>query len=372
MDMFSNRSRTVIGFTFFFVWTAYVFAAQTYYSPISINSGQVPSTQTDFPVLVSQTDNRFKTTGNGGHVANSSGFDIRPYSDTGLSSALTYELERYNGTTGEVVMWVKVASLSSSTTPIYLGYGDAALNTDGSSASTWDSNFLGVYHLKDGTTLSVASSTGANNGTNHSATAAAGKVDGAGGFASGSSQYIDMGTNIAPTAITLSAWVNATSFPGAYNGVVVRSNATYVSYAMLFAKGTGKLACYTLGLGGAVNYDGTGSHTLSTATWYYLTMTYSSSAGLTGYVNASSDGTAAANGAMVANTATSYIGNDNNTASRFWNGSLDEVRISNIVRTANWITTEYNNQNAPGTFETLGTEVQLIFPARGWFHFFPR
>ena len=32
----------------------------------------------------------------------------------------------------------------------------------------------------------------------------------------------------------------------------------------------------------------------------------------------------------------------------FFNGTLDELRISNILRSSNWISTEYNNQNNPG------------------------
>jgi hypothetical protein len=37
-------------------------------------------------------------------------------------------------------------------------------------------------------------------------------------------------------------------------------------------------------------------------------------------------------------------------------GSLDEVRVSNAVRSADWIATEYNNQSSPATFYTLGSE----------------
>jgi hypothetical protein len=42
-----------------------------------------------------------------------------------------------------------------------------------------------------------------------------------------------------------------------------------------------------------------------------------------------------------------------------WNGRIDEVRISNsnIVRSAGWILTEYNNQKAPLTFYTVGAEL---------------
>jgi hypothetical protein len=37
-------------------------------------------------------------------------------------------------------------------------------------------------------------------------------------------------------------------------------------------------------------------------------------------------------------------------------GTLDEVRLSTIERTPNWVATEYNNQNSPGTFITIGSE----------------
>lgn len=329
-------------------------------SPISINAAQVPSTQTDFPVLVSQTDNRFKTIANGGHVANSSGFDIRPYSDSGLTTAITgYELERYNATTGEVIMWVKVASLSSSTTPIYLRYGDPTITTDGSSTTTWSNSFYAVYHLKDGTTLSLTDSTSnaltlTNNNT---ATAATGQIDGSVGLASASSQYLNKNTGFAATpstAMTLSAWVKGTSFPNAVNTVAT----TYVtSYQFIGVRSDGKLIVFVHALTD-ISYDGTGATTLSTGTWYHLVITYSSAAGLVGYVNASVDKTVAANG-TTSNATGFSIGRDmiNTGLNRYWNGSIDEVRFVTTVRSADWITTEYNNQSAPGTFETLGTEV---------------
>jgi hypothetical protein len=41
---------------------------------------------------------------------------------------------------------------------------------------------------------------------------------------------------------------------------------------------------------------------------------------------------------------------------QFWNGSLDEVRISSIARSADWIKASYVNQNAPQTYLTFQTE----------------
>ncbi|HEY4282124.1 MAG TPA: DUF2341 domain-containing protein, partial [Chthoniobacterales bacterium] len=199
-----------------------VFAGFGFVSPVTIDHTKVPSTQTDFPVLISVTDARFKDVSHSGNVQSSSGFDIRPYSDSGCATPSTYELERYNATTGEVVMWVKISSLSSSSdTVIYLAYGDASLTTDGSSTSTWSNGFLGVYHLKDGTTLNVNSATGSNNGTNHSATATTGQIDGGAGFASASSQYIALPGSI--NAVAYSAWINGTTFPGSVNSIVMKN-----------------------------------------------------------------------------------------------------------------------------------------------------
>jgi hypothetical protein len=35
---------------------------------------------------------------------------------------------------------------------------------------------------------------------------------------------------------------------------------------------------------------------------------------------------------------------------------VDEFRISNSARSAAWIATEYNNQNAPAAFLSLGSQ----------------
>ena len=39
-----------------------------------------------------------------------------------------------------------------------------------------------------------------------------------------------------------------------------------------------------------------------------------------------------------------------------FDGTIDEVRVSNASRSAGWILTEYNNQNSPSTFYSVGTQ----------------
>ena len=56
-----------------------------------------------------------------------------------------------------------------------------------------------------------------------------------------------------------------------------------------------------------------------------------------------------------------YIGR--NFGASYYAGDLDELRISNAVRTWSWIKTEYNNQSNPDTFYTIGAEEVVQFPA---------
>lgn len=83
---------------------------------------------TNFPVLVTYTDADLRTTGNGGDVTNANGYDI--VFTTTSDVKLDHEIESYDPVTGEIVMWVKIPTLSYNTdTNIYIYYGDDAIST---------------------------------------------------------------------------------------------------------------------------------------------------------------------------------------------------------------------------------------------------
>src|SRR5207248_2071458 len=99
----------------------------------------------------------------------------------------------------------------------------------------------------------------------------------------------------------------------------------------------------------------TGVNTLVAGNWYYIVSTYSTSAGLTTYVNGSVDATAAANGALNTTSVTFGFGFDPGVAGRDFNGVIDEVRVSDSVRSSDWVTTEFNNQSSTSTFYIYGS-----------------
>ncbi len=86
-----------------------------------------------------------------------------------------------------------------------------------------------------------------------------------------------------------------------------------------------------------------------------------------------SDANVGTSGTLTTTAAVTDIGNDPVTGSRFFNGLIDEARIASVARSADWLNTEYNNQSAPGTFETLGSEqVPAGAGNNNFFYFFPR
>jgi len=104
-------------------------------------------------------------------------------------------------------------------------------------------------------------------------------------------------------------------------------------------------------LGGATS---SGLTTLTLGVYYLITITYDHSATtVTVYINddagnATTQTGEAADGDMV-------IGSHKGLTSQFTDGIVDEIRSSNSIRSVNWTSTEYNNQNAPSTFLVEGT-----------------
>lgn len=330
--------------------------AQAYYTAFTINASQFAGTLTDYPMLIKPTDARFKTIANGGHVADSNGYDIRPYSDSALTSALSYQLVpgTFDGTTGTFEMHVKVASATSGSV-VYLGYGDSSLNTDGSTSGAWNSGYKGVWHLANGSSLTAEDGTGVNNGTVNNATAGTGQVDGCATF-NGTTADITVGTNaslnITTLPITIEAWI--------------KKNAS-TTVGPIFAKriGGGGGYCFAIRSSGA-NVDFTKaaveaatftSVVPSNTNWHYIAVVCDATSARCHVDPTTNSATAtqAITANIATNSSTARIGYDQENLDRF-TGSIDEVRISNVTRSGDWLLASYNNQLAPGTFYAIGTE----------------
>ena len=337
---------------------------------ITIDHTKVPSTQSNFTVLVSLTDPALKTVANGGHVANANGYDIGFYADSGGTTKLKWEVEKYDGTTGNLIAWVKIPSVSSSTdTVFYLMYGNSAITTDQSDPpNTWDSNFKAVWHLRNDTILSLIDSISGNSLTNTGTVGATtGIIDGAAGTFNGTSQSL----NSPPIDLTttghvmLTAWVNTAAF--------ANDDGLFFEFSNNFNLNPGGFLVdpndtptrgFVVGLLNDAGHN-EGYFTRPFTGWHYYAFTFdfTAQAGTlaTGaYVDAiaqvlTQNKFITGSPGFHAGYCPFYIMSRGATT-LFHQGAVDEVRLSSIFRSPEWITTELNNQSSPGTFITMGSE----------------
>ena len=324
---------------------------------ITISNANVDENLTDFPLSVKITADA-----DIGTLARSDGYDIRFASTTG--ALLKYEREEYHVSSGSGsgVFWVKIPKISGTTdTEFYIYYGRKDAGDGSSASSVWDSNFKGVWHLNQTSTgaLSAADSTSnANNGGVSGATNATGKVDGAGSF-DGSSNYIGLAdtTSLKPALLTISAWTKPSSTTGYQNIFDRETAAPYKGF---------ELAMYN----GVWIWETNGSDIVfnagpSTLGFNLLTVAYDgTNANL--YYNGVLDKSQAQSAIDYSTTIAPTIGSRYTAGSGFMSGLLDEVRVSNIARSAAWIKFEYNNMNSAGQELTWEGEPEAEKVISGW------
>jgi len=328
---------------------------------ITIDKTKVPNTdQTDFPVLFSGVYPFLAYQSRGGKaITGNSGFDIGFYTDSALTTKLNWETVYYDSATGTVEYWIKIPTLTTATNyTFYIGYGNASITSDQSNpTAVWTNSFLAVYHLKDGTTLSPNDSTsGANNMTNNSAFPVGGKIDGGAGLVRASTQHLALGTALASAyPLTISGWFNPTGT--STNGVIagLAKPAANDGRKLLYAF-SGTLKLYSQDATTGFSFPGATVGYLPN-TWYLGHAVFSSSTSFTIYQNGGNSATDTTSVAFGAPTS-SYIGRDNDPTNYF-DGFVDEIRFANVARSADWIATEYNNQNSPSTFYSVGSENTL-------------
>ena len=288
----------------------------SYRKPITVNSGRVPGTQTNFPMLVS-----LPSDGDLAAHSLSNGYDI-VFTDLSGTTVLNCERELFNPSTGQLIAWVNIPSLLDGTV-IYMYFGNSSETTDQQNPTgTWDSHYAGVWHLPNGTTLSAADSTAnGNNGTITGTTATNGQMDGAGAF-NGSNQYIDIGNRASLQItgdITIEAWVNPTNYTN-YNGVVGKTYQNLPGYDFYLVQSTGlpRFSRGDVSSGGQDLAQGqvTGTTAVPTATWSQLAVTMAGTE-VVHYLNGATNGSGSITSAVDDSGTDALIGSRNEGVTKF-------------------------------------------------------
>jgi hypothetical protein len=224
----------------------------------------------------------------------------------------------------------------------------------GTATSKWSSTYGKLLEHFDSTSND---NDGTRKGVGEPAYTSSGKVNGAQDFDETSEDYIDVGTSgLSASAGTVEAWVKTDGVTADGLHDYIFGHTTQPSYA-------NRIQIYlydenrALGIGlGDQHETHINIETFTIGTWYHAVLTWDG----TNY-EVFVDGVSKANGSYsgLSSIHTSAdIGNNGEPTARdeSWNGIMDEFRVSDIVRSAAWIQTEYNNQKAPAAFYTVGIE----------------
>jgi hypothetical protein len=303
----------------------------------------ISQTLTDFPYLVrlDASDSVFTQS------LVSNGGDIR-FAKGGVH--LSYQVEEYNTIAKTGVIWVCVNSISGNNDKqvitMYWGKTGVASQSGGDAVFTTANNFAGVWHFAASAGFDDATSN-ALTLTNTNTTSGTSPLIGADrGFNGTNANLSSTGAALALTDnITQSAWVKSPD-ASADQKVMGRNGISNGEKGYLMAI-NGKLDA---------EYDGTRNSggTIRNNVWTYIAVTFRANGNLLFYVNGSQVASSAT-GATALSTqyATSFrIGCPGwDQGSLLFSGEIDEARVENTVRSADWLKLCYLNQrvlpNAP-------------------------
>ncbi len=314
----------------------------------------------NFPVLVTLNSGRIDY-----GQTQDLGQDIRFVDSDGVT-VLAHEIEEWNES-GDSYVWVNVTRIdgSSNTDYIWMYYGNNAVGDSQDADNTWV-NYRGVWHLDEdqfgiGNAGLYQDSTSNNFDGNDQISAAGqdGQIAGGQEF-DGADDYIYLGTtNIVDGtgAFTFTAWLNLDTLPGLNNhyGIFSRyPGADNGSFRVMAGQwGAANDSHLDISTNDGAWHDMIANTQSSTGTWTYLAAVYDGAGIVNFYFDGNPDGSVPFTEPSVIAGAGQYIGAGAPGIFRL-DGFIDELRLSSITRSADWIEAQYESMS--DTFITYGVE----------------
>lgn len=324
-----------------------------YKKQLTFSNGSRPENLVNFPVLVRLTSSNFDFS-----KAQSNGQDIR-FFDADGTTALSYQIEFWDAAAQSAFVWVKVPQIdaSSSTDSIWMHYGNAGASDAQDAAAVWNGH-RAVWHMNENSGTSVTDSTGNSwDGTPTSVTLnATGNVDGSDTYTGTSYTTLPSGYIVpnGSSAWTFESWIYLESSVSNYDRIFTQYNSGGTSLNLYYHSGKIEVIPNTAGASAG---NPVTAASVSTGQWVHFTWIHNSATD-TLYVNGSSSSTttSGSNVGFIGN----YIG-ARSTTQNFLHGRLDEMRVSSVARSANWVSAQYSTMN--NTFVTYSSEQSASSPA---------
>ncbi len=321
----------------------------------SVSGAGITSNQAGFPMLVRLTSNNFDFS-----QAQDSGQDLRFAKSNGVQ--FPYQIEQWNTNTQTAIIWVKIDTVFGSNSTqyftMYWGNPSAIGRSNGAAVFDTGTGFQGVWHMSQdpsGGANSILDATyNASNGSPQASMGSSNLVSGTAGNAlnfNGSPQNLQVSSSsnykisnqftiqawVKTTVASYSAWQHIWGDWGGTSSIEFPINTT--GHIFLDVSSTGS------------NSDGlTGNTALPLNTWCFVAGTFNAGT-FNVYYNNSADATTKTGSAITSvynSSQTKTIGSRDDPIDYF-TGSVDEVCISNVARSPDWLKLCYYTQQASQT-----------------------
>jgi len=320
----------------------------------------------DFPVLIHLTSAHSGFWANINSSITTDDTKDLIFVDADDSTELYFEAENINYSGEDAVIWVNVPRIDAGSTTdfIYLYYGNptATESTYHSANDVWDANFKTVHHMKDDPDTShIADSTSNNhNGTKVSAdepNEVIEQIDRSQNF-DGNDFIGSMGSVLDNSEeVTFSAWFRVNSYLSGFRTIGGEGTpfapSSWGAYSLsLYNPVAGIYVIYYYIADGSSQQNTT--YTISPAEaydWHHVVLSVDASR-----IRLYYDGAIVRNDPLTISgiqLGRNFVIGASDTFSQQINGVIDEVRVSNIARSEDWIEAQYLSMT--GSFITYGS-----------------
>ena len=310
---------------------------------LSPTGADVAGSATEVPVLVRLSIGNFSYFGD----TKADGGDFRVLADDD-KTPLKFHFERYDVDNQMAYLWISVPRLTggAKTDKVYLYYGNSGATAGADGPGTYDADQALVLHF-GGEGLPADVTAYKNNATASTVEPVAASFSGAGIKVNGSeSLKVAASSSLSLSAskgYTASVWVK---FDGP------QSSGTVIS----LADGAKELTVGVDGVRAAAHFGSataSGNADLAAGQWHHLAATVANGQ-LTVYADGVAAGSVAVSGADLAATVT--VGAS--AAGRGFAGEIDEVGVSKVARSADWVRAVAHAQNPEGNLVVYGGDGQ--------------
>ncbi len=317
--------------------------------PITLSGYDKPEPLTNFPVLVTL----------GTHLAGfsyttfgspSTGADLR-FASSNRTDELSYEIEKWD-TNGTSCVWVRVPLVSGTNTTIWACWGNSGAGAPAyaTNGSTWDASEIGVWHMAQSNALDSTSNRFNGTAIGTVTPVSGGLIDGADDFDQDFDcvQIPDSTRFTLTNAYTLSAWIRPDPLTNDWQAII--GSYSSGNNGFIFTLATNADNRLQFWAGGAWRTNSVG---VPDNAWSHVVYTRNGTTGRF-YVN----------GTLTTNIPNATAGGDGGvlqigaggsgwTAQRF-DGRIDEVRMTGVERSSNWLWASWANQVTDTTFTAYG------------------